>query len=150
MGYQESFLFCKTKKDVMNLCRVLNKAQEELDSYGVYAFAVGKYKKPLHITNPFCDAVSREFSQKGYFVWWGGERHPIQSGDWLYAYISEHFGDGYVPFFQCIFAEYIEEIEEILKGIDQNKHGVIQSNDYVDILNLPEDCLIDLTVIKSL
>ena len=90
MGYQESFLFCKTKKDVMNLCRVLNKAQEELDSYGVYAFAVGKYKKPLHISIPFVDSESREFSKKGYFVWWGGERHPIQSGNWLYDYISEH------------------------------------------------------------
>lgn len=149
MGYQESFLFCKTKKDVINLCRVLNKAQEELDSYGVYAFAVGKYKKPLHITNPFCDAVSREFSQKGYFVWWGGERHPIQSGDWLYTYISEQFCDGYAPF-SCVFSEYIDEVRDLLKGVDQHNCSAIQSNSFVDILCLKENEHIDLGLVKQL
>lgn len=148
MGYQESFLFCKTKKDVTNLCRVLNKAQDELDAYGVYPFFVGKYNKPIHINNFFNDDI-HEHSKKGYFVWWGGERHPIQSGDWLYDFMCENFGYDYAAF-HCIFVEYVEEVDAMLSDIDQRKTDVIQKNDFSDMVVLKESELIDLNLIKKL
>lgn len=148
MGYQESFLFCKTKKDMVNLCRVLNHAHEELDAYGVYPYCVGKYKQPIHFSN-FFDNTVREHSKKGYFVWWGGERHPIQSGDWLYEYMDKHFGYDYAAF-HCVFCEYIGEVDDLLNGINQEEYSSIQKNDFVDVVNLSGDAWIDLKLIKGL
>lgn len=148
MGYQESFLFCKTKKDVTNLCRVLNKAQDELDDYGVYAFAVMKYKKPIYISNFYDDSV-REHSKKGYCVWWGGERHPIQSGMWLQDYMIENFNVEYATF-HCIFCDYIDDMDELLSDVDQSKIGVIQKTDFVDILCLSGNEKISIDLVKKL
>jgi len=152
MGYQESLLFCQTKRDLINLCRVLNKAQPVLyEDYDVFPAFVGKYKGPLHATFPWTEEVHWTKSTPGYYVWWGGERHPIQSGDWLEEFMTEHFGPDYALFY-CVFCEYIDEAdnEMLLDGIDLKEHNVVQSNAMGKVIVVHQDRPMDLSIVQQL
>lgn len=148
MGYQESLLLCNTKKDLKNLCLVLNHAKEELSDF-VSPFGVGRFNKVTHMVNPFCPGAVGYTPAGSYFVWWGGERHPIQSGDWLQEYMEEHFSPDYSNFC-CVFCEYIKEMSKMIKDIDQSIEDSIQHNKIVDMFMVGENADIDMSLVEQL
>lgn len=146
MGYQESFIFCKNKSDLIKLCKVLNDNFEEMSDF-VITNMVCRYKKPIH--SAFCEYES--FSKKGYFVYWMGERHPIQSGSWLEDKLNEsscNFSE--FPF--SVYCENIAEVDDMFENWEKWREDDENSyqNDLVDILLLNPDEKIDLKRVKGL
>lgn len=134
MGYQESMLFCDNKQELKKLCRVLNSAKPEFEDYvGVYA--IGKLKKPIGIRDIFKGECEFYFPKGTYFVWWGGERYPYQGDNALTEYMHKKFGPNYTSWIP-VFCEYIEDIRDFIKDIDQKNTGVRQENELVSIYEL--------------
>lgn len=136
MGYQESILVCENKKDFRKLCKALNSAQPQLDDY-VSIFAIGRLKAELRLINPFCPDSINIVPAGTYFVWWGGERHPFQSGFRMDKDERKIFNPC-TSSWNCIFCDYIADIGELLRDIDLNdKKGVCQENATVCLFELP-------------
>ena len=151
MGYQESILVCYNKKDFKKLCTKLNASKKELEDY-VDVFAIGRFKKKIDLSWPF-----EEFEPAGfipaetYFVWWGGERHPFQSGWGLTREDMKIFNPNN-PSWECVFCEYVfpHDASGPLTNIDFNKHGVLQQNEYMQLFEIPHGENIKADYIKQL
>ena len=149
MGYQESILVCTNKKNFDKLCRTLNSAKPQLDDY-VTVFAIAKLKANLNIVNTFYPEANCTIPNGSYFVWWGGERHPFQSGFRMDKDEKKVFNPQ-TPIWHCIFCEYIANMDELLDGIDLNDtKGVCQENDTVCLFELPDDDSIKDEYIKAI
>ena len=85
MGYQENILVCSNKQNFNKLCNKLNSNRQGLKDH-VDVFAIAKLKSDLNIVNDYCREENCTIPACSYFVWWGGERHPYQSG----LYMDEH------------------------------------------------------------
>lgn len=143
MGYQESFLVCKNKNDFEQLCSKLNSAKSQIEDY-VTVFSVGKFKKKISLSG------SGSISANSYFVWWGGERHPYQSGinittdETTALNLSSNL-------WRCVFCEYVTNLDVMLNGIDlDEKKGVLQENDFLCIFELPENDIIQEEYLKRI
>lgn len=137
MGYQESFLFCEDRDTMNKLCKALNTVKPELDDY-VTVFAVGKMKKRVGLLDCFTRRCHYYLNKDLYFVWWGGERHPYQSG--CYEELLELGAEWpYTGRWYCIFCEYIANMKAILRGIDTSTGGVLQENDRIRIFGIPRN-----------
>ena len=137
MGYQESFLFCEDRDTMNKLCNALNTVKPELEDY-VTVFAVGKLKRRIGLRDFFTGRCDYYLRKDIYFIWWGGERHPYQSG--CYQELLELKADWpYTGRWYCVFCEYIANMKAFLNGIDTGKHGVLQENDRIRIFEIPRD-----------
>lgn len=149
MGYQESFMFCKTKKDLTRLCRVLNHAyiNSEISNF-VDVYRVGRFKQPIHLNSPWSSSTKHNlFMSEGYFVSWGGERHPIQSSNWLEDYVTTNFSEDYV-WFNTIFCEYIDEVKDLVKGCATTPPNKVYSDNFINAFTV--DGQINLDLIREL
>ena len=146
MGYQESFIFCKNKSDLVKLCKVLNDNFEEMSDF-VITNMVCRYKKPIH--SAFYEHEA--FSKKGYFAYWVGERHLIQSGSWLEDKLNESSYNFTEPPFS-VYCENIAEVDDMFENWEKWREEDENSyqNDLVDILLLNPDEKIDLKRVKGL
>ena len=92
MGHQESFLFCDTKKDMIRLCKLLNKAAADpsergLEYAGLDIYEVARLKQDINSWLP--GQESGPIYPKGwYFIWWGGERGPQTEDEFLLTRFS--------------------------------------------------------------
>ena len=134
MGYQESLLLCSKKEDFVKLCEKLNVAKSDLNDYGVSVFAVGKLKGA---NSPSPSVKTKNGSGIGpvdlYFVWWGGERHPFQSGCGLVDEDRAVFDPDLLNF-ETVFCEDMP-MKKMLSDIDlQNKSGVLQENSLIYLI----------------
>ena len=132
MGYQESFIFVTNKADLAKLARVLNKNFDEMSGF-VNTHMACRFKKPMNMQWP----VETELYKKGYFLYWMGERHPIQNNHWLMEKIEETtYEFSSTPL--VVPCENIAEVEDVFKDWenwrkeDENSY----QNDLVDILLL--------------
>ena len=147
MGYQESIMFCDDKQQLERLCKVLNSAMPEFID-DVTVFAIGQLKKRGKID--IWDKKHYYYIPKGtYFVWWGGERHPFQSGDCIKEHMIDNFGADYTDWL-CVFCEYIDNIDKFLENIDQDRKDEVQENEHISIIELETDKPISEYVIKKL
>ena len=142
MGYQESFLVCKNKNNFEQLCQRLNSAKSQIED-DVTVFSVGKFKKEISLLD--CGSIPADT----YFVWWGGERHPYQSGiniatdETAKLNLSSNL-------WHCIFCEYVADLDVMLNGSDlDEKIGVLQENDFLCIFELPENDTIQEEYLKQ-
>ena len=142
MGYQESFLICEDKNNFEQLCQRLNSAKSQIED-DVTVFSVGKFKKKISLLD--CGSIPADT----YFVWWGGERHPYQSGiniatdETAKLNLSSNL-------WHCIFCEYVADVDVMLNGIDlDEKKGVLQENDFLYIFELPENDIIQEEYLKQ-
>ncbi len=147
MGYQESIMFCKNKSDLKNLCRVLNYAKSDMEDY-VEVYAVGKIKNDEKAYCCFCDDYHC-IPKNSYFVWWGGERHPYQSGNALTEYMLLGFGENYTEWYLS-YCENIYNINHFLKNIDIENKGELQENKHLYIIELDSSQPIRKDVIAKL
>ena len=138
MGYQESMLFCSNKEKFNKLCKKLNASKAELDDF-VSVYAIGKTKASLTLFNPW--SPNEEFGSipaNSYFVWWGGERHPFQSGCGLSNEEKEVFNVN-SPYWYCVFCEYIKQIDELVHNMNlDNANGSLQENKIIRLFELPD------------
>ena len=147
MGYQVSIMFCDDKQQLERLCKVLNSAMPEFVD-DVTVFAIGKLKKREKVDIWYENRYY--YIPKGtYFVWWGGERHPFQSGDCIKQHMIDNFGADYTDWY-CVFYEYLVNRYEFLEDIDQEKKNQVQENKRVSIIELTHDKPISENVIKKL
>jgi len=157
MGHQESLLFCDTKRDMIRLCRLLNRAAADTSERGLaYAylniFEVARLKEDVTTWLPNWKspgAVDGPIYPKGcYFVWWGGERGPQTEDEFLLSY------DGRVTraYWNTVFAEYLSSppATELLKGIKEGHSTGIQENKWIRTFHPGEDNQISLELIDQL
>ena len=142
MGYQESMLVCNTKENFEKLCKKLNASRNKLDDF-VTVFAIGKTKTDIPLSAPWWGCADFGcIPAESYFVWWGGERHPFQSGQGLLAKEKRIFNPD-SPYWRCVFCEYIKEMHEVVCDMDfDNSDGIIQENKMVRLCEVPSDDLI--------
>ena len=141
MGYQESFLVCKNRNDFEQLCKKLNSAKAQIEDY-VTVFSVGKFKKKIKL-------LGGSLSANSYFVWWGGERHPYQSGVNMTTDEKTTFNP-LSKSWRCVFCEHVTDLDVLLNGIDlDEKKGVLQKNDFLCIFELPENDIIQEEYLKK-
>lgn len=150
MGYQESFLVCYSKEAFDKLCKALNTAKPQTKDY-VEVYAIGKLKKTIDLLDPlsFIPERNGHISKGCYFVWWGGERHPFQSG-WKMTKKEMKIFNPRASSWNCIFCEYIADIEDLLFRIDTQKKGVLQENDITYLFELPDNDVIREEYIKMI
>ena len=144
MGYQESFIFVKNKTDLIKLAKVLNKNFDEMSDFVLTTMAC-RFKKPINMVWP----VETELYKKGYFLYWVGERHPIQNNHWLEEKLDE---TSYVftsaPL--VVPCENIREVEEVFKDWKEIEKDNFFSNDLVDIYRIDVSKEIDIESLKKL
>ena len=142
MGYQESMLVCNTKENFEKLCKKLNASKAELSDF-VSVYAIGKTKATLMLSDPWDEHSNMGFIPAGsYFVWWGGERHPFQSGRSLTKEEKRMFNPD-SPYWRCVFCEYIKEMHEVVCDMDlDNSDGIVQENKMIRLCEIPSDDLI--------
>lgn len=144
MGYQESFIFVKNKTDLIKLAKVLNKNFDEMSDFVLTTMAC-RFKKPINMVWP----VETELYKKGYFLYWVGERHPIQNNHWLEEKLDE---TSYVftsaPL--VVPCENIREVEEVFKDWKGIEKENFFSNDLVDIYRIDVSKEIDIESLKKL
>jgi len=148
MGYQESIMFCENKQQLERLCRVLNSAKPEFEEW-VDVYAIGILKKPADIFDYFTGECEYVFPKGTHFVWWGGDRHPFQSGDCIKEHMIDNFGKNYTNWC-CVFCEYIDNIDKFLENIEQDHKGEVQESEYISIIELESDKPISEDIIKKL
>lgn len=146
MGYQESFIFVTNKADLVKLTRVFNKNFDEMSGF-VNTHMACRFKKPINMQWPF----ESELYKKGYFLYWMGERHPIQNNHWLMEKIEETtYEFSSTPL--VVPCENIAEVEDVFKDWknwrkeDENSY----QNDLVDILLLDPSRDIDIERVKGI
>lgn len=146
MGYQESFIFVTNKSDLVKLARVFNKNFDEMSDF-VDTHMACRFKKPMNMQWP----VETELYKKGYFLYWMGERHPIQNNHWLMEKIEETtYEFSSTPL--VVPCENIAEVEDVFKDWenwrkeDENSY----QNDLVDILLLDPSRDIDIERVKGI
>lgn len=146
MGYQESFIFVMNKADLVKLARVFNKNFDEMSGF-VNTHMACRFKKPVNMQWPF----ESELYKKGYFLYWMGERHPIQNNHWLMEKIEETtYEFSSTPL--VVPCENIAEVEDVFKDWenwrkeDENSY----QNDLVDILLLDPSRDIDIERVKGI
>lgn len=132
MGYQESLLFCKDKRSFEKLCRELNAAKPELEEL-VDVYAIGKLKTRVNVIDPLFHQYYGSYRKGTYFVWWGGERHPYQSGSFRVDQEPVFYPD--TECWKCEFCEGLDP-DSLLAGIDTSKEGIVQENDKVFIIEI--------------
>lgn len=150
MGYQESLLFCDTKKDMIRLCKLLNKAAADpsengLEYAGLSIYEVARLKRDVTARLP--GQENGPISPKGcYFIWWGGERGPQTEDELLDSRYT-----GQIPYWNTIFAEYIvPHAAELLSGIEEGSAKGIQENEWIRTFHPGEDGQISLEPIEQL
>lgn len=148
MGYQESLLICKDRETFNKLCNSLNTVKRELDDY-VTVYAIGKLKKRIGLRDYFSTRCDEYLPKDTYFVWWGGERHPYQSG-WYQELLALKADWPYVGRWYCVFCDYIANMKAFLGGIDTNKKGAIQENDRISIFEIPNDEIIRQEFVRAI
>lgn len=136
MGHQESLLVCRNRETFTQFCKALNTAMPEFEDI-VSVYAIGKLKKRVGLVD-FFTGKCFEFLPKGaYFVWWGGERWyqtecyrelPAIDADWPEPYLWE-----------CVFCDYIANMNTFLADIDTSKTGELQENERICIFEIPDD-----------
>lgn len=142
MGYQESFLVCEDKNNFEQLCQRLNSAKSQIDD-DITVFSVGKFKKKISLLDGGSIPVNT------HFVWWGGERHPYQSGINIATEETTKLNLS-SNLWHCIFCEYVTDLDVMLNGIDlDEKKGVLQENDFLYIFELPENDIIQEEYLKQ-
>jgi len=157
MGHQESLMFCGTKKDMIRLCRLLNRAAADTSERGLAhaylnIFEVARLKKDVTTWLPSWSSPGLEdgpIYHKGYyFVWWGGERGPQTEDEFLLSY------DGRVTraYWNTVFAEYLSSppATELLKGIKEGCSMEVQENEWVRTFHPDENNQIALELIEQL
>lgn len=150
MGHQESLLFCDTKRDIIRLCKLLNKAAADSSEKGLeYAdldiFEVARLKKDVATWLP--GQENGPIFPKGcYFVWWGGERSPQTEDEFLLSRYT-----GRIPYWTTVFAEYIiPDATELLSGIQEDLPQAFQENEWIRTFHPQEDNQIPLELIEQL
>lgn len=150
MGHQESLLFCDTKKDMIRLCKLLNKAAADssengLEYAGLSIYEVARLKKDVTAQLPWLER-GPIFPKGCYFIWWGGERGPQIGDDFLNARYT-----GQTPYWNTIFAECIvPQADELLIGIEGGRPGDIQENEWIRTFHPEKDNQISLDLIEQL
>lgn len=133
MGHQESLLFCDTKKDMIRLCKLLNKAAADssengLEYAGLSIYEVARLKKDVTAQLPWL------------------ERGPQIGDDFLNARYT-----GQTPYWNTIFAECIvPQADELLIGIEGGRPGDIQENEWIRTFHPEKDNQISLDLIEQL
>ena len=144
MGYQESFIFAKNKTDLIKLAKVLNKNFDEMSDFVLTTMAC-RFKKPINMAWP----VETELYKKGYFLYWVGERHPIQNNHWLEEKLDE---TSYVftsaPL--VVPCENIREVEEVFEDWKEREKENFFSDDLVDIYRIDVSKEINIESLKNL
>ena len=150
MGHQESLIFCDTIRDMIRLCKMLNKAAADTSENGLeYAeldiFEVARLKKDIKTWFP--GQKNGPIFPKGcYFVWWGGERGPQTQDEFLDSRYT-----GQIPYWNTVFAEYIiPQATELLNGIEEGRPGTFQENEWIHTFHPGEDNQISLDLIEQL
>ena len=150
MGHQESLIFCDTKRDMIRLCKMLNKAAADTSENGLeYAeldiFEVARLKKDVETWFPGQDN-GPTFPKGCYFVWWGGERGPQTQDEFLDSHYS-----GSTPYWNTVFVEYIDPPAAVLlSGIEEGSPGVFQENEWIRTFHPGKDNQISLDLIEQL
>lgn len=150
MGLQESILTCDNKRDFNKLCKKLNSSKKQLEDW-VEVHAIGRFNKDMKLSCPYTSESMGVISAGTYFVWWGGERHPFQSGLFRTYEESKIFNTNDSSW-NCIFCEYVFMGNEskLLENIDLEKKGVIQHNDCMRLFEIPDEEIIKEEYIKQL
>lgn len=150
MGHQESLLFCDSKRDMIRLCKLINKAavdtsERGLEYAGLDIFEVARLKKDVTTWLP--GQENGPIFPKGcYFVWWGGERGPQTQDEFLHSRYT-----GRIPYWYTVFAEYIiPQATELLSGIQEGSSKDFQENEWIRTFHPGEDNQISLELIEQL
>ena len=151
MGHQESLMFCDTKKDMIRLCKLLNKvaadtSENGLEYAGLDIYEVARLKQDVTAQLPLqeCGPI---FPKGCYFIWWGGERYPQEDDDFLFAHTSKLL----FPYWNTIFVEYIvPQATELLRGIEEGRPGDLQENAWIRTFHPDKDNQISLELIDQL
>lgn len=151
MGYQESILVCQNKKDFDKLCKALNNVKPKLED-NVNVYAIGRLKQTIDLLDPTVFEPKRcgYISAGTYFVWWGGERHPFQSCLARTQDEARILQKLLAAEWDCIFCDYIADIEDLLFGIDTQKKGLLQENDITYLFELPDNDVIREEYVKMI
>lgn len=150
MGHQESLLFCSSKKDMIRLCKLLNKAAADPTERGLEfaeldIYEVARLKRDVKALLPGRDR-GPTFPKGSYFIWWGGERASQSEDEFLLTRFS-----GRIPYWETIFAEYIvPNADELLTGIKESRPEGLQENDWIRTIHPDENNQISLELIDQL
>ena len=150
MGHQESMLFCDTKKDMIRLCKLINRAaadpsEKGLEYAGLDIYEVARLKQDVTAQLPWQER-GPIFPKDCYFIWWGGERGP-QTGD---EFLDSRYR-GQIPYWSTIFIEYIvPPPDQLLCGIEEGRPGDLQENEWIRTFHPDEDNRISLELIEQL
>jgi len=150
MGHQESLLFCDTKKDMIRLCKLLNRAaldtsEKGMEYAGLDIYEVARLKKDG--TTRYPGRESGPIFPKGcYFVWWGGERGPQTADEFLLTRFR-----GSYPYWNTIFTDYLSvSPAELLIGIEKGQSKQLQENEWMRTFHPGEDNQIFLELVEQL
>lgn len=136
MGHQESLLVCRNRETFTQFCKALNTAMPEFEDV-VSVYAIGKLKKRVGLVDFFTGKCC-EFLPKGaYFVWWGGERWYQRECHLELPAIDADWPDLYQ--WECVFCDYIANMNTFLADIDTSKTGELQENERICIFEIPDD-----------
>lgn len=150
MGHQESLLFCDTKKDMIRLCKLLNRAaldtsEKGMEYAGLDIYEVARLKKDVTTWYPGHES-SPTFPKGCYFVWWGGERGPQTADEFLLTRFR-----GSYPYWNTIFTDYLSvSPTELLIGIEKGHSKQLQENEWMRTFHPGEDNQIFLELVEQL
>ncbi len=150
MGYQESILTCYNKRDFKKLCTRLNSSKKHLEDW-VEVYAIGRFDKDMKLSCPFTSESMGVISAGTYFVWWGGERHPFQSGLFRTREEARIFNTNNSSW-ECVFIEYVflRDKSGPLENLDFEKKAILQHNDYMRLFEIPDEEIIKEEYIEQL
>lgn len=134
MGYQESLVFCDSKQNFIKLCKKLNSSKGILEEY-VNVYAIGKLKEPVGVRNWLTEECDYYYPEGTYFVWWGGDRHPYQSG--ARTPEEKRVFTSTTSSWQCVFYENLDNLDTLASGLDARKKGVCQENNRIRLFEIP-------------
>lgn len=143
-------MFCNSKRDMIRLCKLLNKAAADPSERGLEfaeldIYEVARLKRDVKALFPGRDN-GPVFPKGSYFIWWGGERAPQTQDEFLLTRFS-----GLSPYWKTVFAEYITpDARELLVGIKESRPEGFQENDWIRTFHPDEDNQISLDLIDQL